>query len=274
MSRTTFFKYVHKDPNKRRLVSSGGKGRGKKRLIDQTGVAFLVAELKRKASVANDGFSRQEAIDTIVERFGLSRAAALRQLTRHIMPLLLSDGVAMHGKEDHHKQNELSSKQQIQQHQEEHTLVNLHQGEISTVRQEQPRRPIAIINVSSSIGRELLKYYSTHGHEVVGCGRNYTEVHSLQLEFPEAKLSVVDITNNKSRAQWVADQVDTVGIINVVVANAEMCPEAVCNVPTWKMPQEELEVSGKYHCLRCHQIEHREDACFCWSCGSRISKMK
>ena len=53
ISRTTLFKYIHKDPSKRRLVKEEGEsaGRGKKRLIDEGGVRFIVSELKAKADV-------------------------------------------------------------------------------------------------------------------------------------------------------------------------------------------------------------------------------
>lgn len=53
ISRTTLFKYIHKDPSKRRLVKEEGDsaGRGKKRLIDEGGVRFIVSELKAKADV-------------------------------------------------------------------------------------------------------------------------------------------------------------------------------------------------------------------------------
>jgi len=50
--RTTLFKYLHKDPSKRRVISEEEGvygGRGKKPLIDDEGVRFVVAELKSKA---------------------------------------------------------------------------------------------------------------------------------------------------------------------------------------------------------------------------------
>mmetsp|Transcript_3062 Transcript_3062/g.5595 ORF Transcript_3062/g.5595 Transcript_3062/m.5595 type:complete len:174 (+) Transcript_3062:434-955(+) len=57
ISRTTLFKYLHKDVSKRRMVTvpggdgGGNSNRGKKRLIDEGGVRFLVGELKSKAGV-------------------------------------------------------------------------------------------------------------------------------------------------------------------------------------------------------------------------------
>lgn len=50
---TTLFKYLHKDPAKRRAISAGGGfgGRGKKPLIGDEGMRFIVGELKEKAEV-------------------------------------------------------------------------------------------------------------------------------------------------------------------------------------------------------------------------------
>jgi hypothetical protein len=53
ISRTTFFKYIHKDPTKRMLVKDENECacRGKKRLIDVEGIKFIVSQLKAKADV-------------------------------------------------------------------------------------------------------------------------------------------------------------------------------------------------------------------------------
>ncbi len=47
ISRTTLFKYIHKDPSKRRVLREEGGGmRGKKRLMTEGEVRDVVRELK------------------------------------------------------------------------------------------------------------------------------------------------------------------------------------------------------------------------------------
>lgn len=49
ISRTTLFKYIHKDPSKRRLLreDSSSGSRGKKRLMDEEDLKLIVKELKK-----------------------------------------------------------------------------------------------------------------------------------------------------------------------------------------------------------------------------------
>lgn len=234
---------------------------------------------------ANDGFSRQEAISIIMEKFDLGRAAATRQLTRYIMPVLMSNGATSPGEEDgtdHGKREEFCSRQpgtilnvETQpQHLEENRLITQDQGATAMLPPQQPRRSVVISNITSGIGRALLKHYSTHGHAVAGCGRTYHEIQLLQLEFPEAKLNVVDVADDEAVAQWAATLAERGGMhITIVAAHAGMCPEAEGAAPAWEVPREDLDTSGKY-CPDCERIEHRDDACFCWSCGSRMLSKK
>jgi len=227
--RTTLFKYLHKDPSKRRVISAEEGvygGRGKKPLIDDEGVRFVVAELKSKAEASDEGFSRQEAVGMIMERFGLSQMAASRQLTRRILPVLMKDGTTS-----------LVDDEATSHDNQQHRAPD---GGITT-QQQQPRRSIVISGVTSGLGRALFGYYCAQGHDVAGCGGDHEEIRSLQLEFPHAWLSVVNVTDDDAVRRWAA-QLEGDGMeADVVVAAAEVCPEADRNVPAWEVPGEDFD---------------------------------
>jgi len=183
----------------------------------------------------------------IMEHFGLSRSAASRQLTRHILPVMMNDGVTLLGEEatGHDGHDTVNFEQQQQPQKEE---VSVHQDQGTTmiqqqeqIQQQQPRRSVVISGVTSGLGRALFQYYCIHGHDVAGCARNHDEIQSLQLEFPEANLSVVDVTDDDAVAQWAAELEGSGMNMDVIVANAGICPETLCDSPAWEVPREEFD---------------------------------
>jgi len=162
----------------------------------------------------------------IMERFGLSHKAASRQLTRRILPVLMKDGTAL-----------LVDDEATSHDNQQHRAPD---GGIMT-QQQQPRRSIVISGVTSGLGRALFGYYCTQGHDVAGCGGDHEEIRSLQVEFPHAWLSVVNITDDDAVRRWAA-QLEGDGMeADVVVATAEVCPEADCNAPAWEVPPEDFD---------------------------------
>lgn len=269
ISPTTLYKYVQKDVGKRRMVDTDGK-RGKKRLIDGEGVKFVVEEIKRRTVAAtataggttNVGFSRQEAINIIADRFSIEKRPASRQLTRYILPVLNSNGLAMVNDNGIDRGLRVSadgvgkvgaptvSTQRVQRNSIDERQNKLErqqreQGEQQQKHQQleeevtQKKRSIVISGVTSGIGRALLEYYYNHGHIIAGCGRRQGEIQSLQQQFPNAKLSVVDVSCDESVKHWATSlSCGSDGMkVDLIIANAGISPETSHNnKPSWEVP--------------------------------------
>ena len=90
-----------------------------------------------------------------------------------------------------------------------------------------------ISGVTSGLGRALLAHYYSQKHRVVGCGRTVTEIELLQQMFPDAKLSVVDVSSDSAVAKWANEICGTPDEVarrekwdvDVVIANAGISPE-------------------------------------------------
>mmetsp|Transcript_7468 Transcript_7468/g.16292 ORF Transcript_7468/g.16292 Transcript_7468/m.16292 type:complete len:608 (+) Transcript_7468:120-1943(+) len=219
IARTTLFKYLHKDPSKRRIITAEGESygrRGKKPLIDDEGARLIVDQLKGKAEATNEGFSREEVVSMVMEQVGLSRTAASRQVTRRILPKLMKDGMTLLGEEATTLEDE--EEDQHSQHQ-------------------QSKRSIVISGVTVGLGRVLFRYYCDQGHDVAGCGCDLEEIHLLQLEFPNAKLSVVNVADDDAVARWAAELEGSGMKVDVVIANAAICPETDIDKPAWEVPR-------------------------------------
>ena len=81
----TLYRYIHPDEEKRQKLGNGERGR--KKLVDGENCDF-VAETLARQDRCNDGASRKEAIDIIMDiEPGLTRKQASRQLSRVILPL-------------------------------------------------------------------------------------------------------------------------------------------------------------------------------------------
>jgi NAD(P)-dependent dehydrogenase (short-subunit alcohol dehydrogenase family) len=163
----------------------------------------------------------------LMEKYHLSRPAASRQFKRYILPEMergmmiggegeggWGDGV--HGGPDRRpggggsvdpppdatprRRQWNHQQQEPQQQQQHHRQKRQHQHGPDDV----PRRSIVICDVTSSVGRALLGRYAIDGHDVAGCGRDPTEVYSLRRLFPNARLDVVDVSDDCAVCKWAS----------------------------------------------------------------------
>ncbi|KAL7528743.1 hypothetical protein ACHAXR_002606 [Thalassiosira sp. AJA248-18] len=113
--------------------------------------------------------------------------------------------------------------------------------------QHQPKRSIVISGVTTEFGRALFKYYYGHGHRVAGCGRNHNEIITLQFEYPEAELSVVDVTNDQAVAQWATYLKSSGGMdtMDLIIAASEISPETKNHhdTPPWEVPVTDFDAT-------------------------------
>mmetsp|Transcript_12666 Transcript_12666/g.25309 ORF Transcript_12666/g.25309 Transcript_12666/m.25309 type:complete len:580 (+) Transcript_12666:920-2659(+) len=252
ISRTTLFKYIHKDPSKRRLLrdDAGSGTRGKKRLMSEEDVRRIVQELKEGKDDSSPP-SRNEAVDLIVKRFGLTRQAASRQLTRHVMPMFHNEGIYLVGGDN--AEDDAGGKLPAAAQQQAAvggvttmTETGVDDDIITTI--HQTKRSIVISGVTSGLGRALLGYFYNHGHTVAGCGRRVGEIQALQAQFPNAKLSAVDVSNDKSVQLWAdticggVNDVENERKVDLVIANAGISPETMHQTKAaWEVPRQDFD---------------------------------
>jgi hypothetical protein len=80
----TFYKYIHPDEKKHLVLGDGS--RGKTKLLTNNEVKFT-GEILARQDRANDGLSRKEAKDVIIDlNNNLSRSQAAKQLSRRVLP--------------------------------------------------------------------------------------------------------------------------------------------------------------------------------------------
>ena len=110
--------------------------------------------------------------------------------------------------------------------------------------QEMKKRNIVISGVTSGLGRALLGYYYNHGHTVSGCGRRSSEITVLKSQFPNAHLSVVDVSDDTQVQAW-AESVHAAGTdnkVDLVIANAGVSPETMHqNKKAWEVPLQDFD---------------------------------
>jgi NAD(P)-dependent dehydrogenase (short-subunit alcohol dehydrogenase family) len=203
---------------------------------------------------SSNGFSRQEAISMIVEQFDISRKSAARQLSLHVLPKMTANGMTLTRSEckdgdgeghtddwigeqsilrtssdNSSDEDEQQPQQQPLYHEYPDTAAQQHQ------QQKQPIRSIVISGVTSRHGRALFEYFCNHGHNVAGCGVLSRDIQSLKIQFPEAKLHVVDVRDTEAVAKW-SSELDACGMdIDLVIACAEVCPQMTYRSPVWEL---------------------------------------
>lgn len=196
--------------------------------------------------------SRNEAVDLIIKHFGLSRQAASRQLSRHVLPLVnvddsgnnandTSTATAANGDDD-----EEDGKMPAYD-----TSITAMEGIIPTSTttldhpQEMKKRNIVISGVTSGLGRALLGYYYNHGHTVSGCGRRSSEIELLKSQFPNAHLSVVDVSDDTQVQAWsesIRAAATEDNKVDLVIANAGVSPETMFqNKKAWEVPLQDFD---------------------------------
>lgn len=113
-------------------------------------------------------------------------------------------------------------------------------------------KTIVISGVTSGLGRSLLEYYYLQGHRLAGCGTRQGEIHTMQILYPEARLSVVDVTSDESVEAW-ADEIcgeksldgsnmstseSNSWNVDIIIANAGISPETKFgNLAGWEVPR-------------------------------------
>ena len=179
------------------------------------------------------GFSRNEAIDLIMEHFDISRTSASRQLTRHVLPELAKVNGQEYG-----------------QQQQQQAMIDMGDGCLQQHQPpQQPKRSIVISGVTSGFGRALFQYYYNKGHDVAGCGGNANMIKSMQLQYPNSKLYTVDLSNNESVSQW-ATEIEQEGMkFDLIIAATDdrhyggVCPEMNRNRPMWEISCEDFDTT-------------------------------
>ena len=196
--------------------------------------------------------SRNEAVDLIIKHFGLSRQAASRQLSRHVLPLVNVD-------DSGNNTNDTSTATAANNGDEDEdgkmpaydTSITAMEGIIPTSTttldhsQEMKKRNIVISGVTSGLGRALLGYYYNHGHTVTGCGRRSSEITVLKSQFPNAHLSVVDFSDDTQVQAW-AESIRAAATednkVDLVIANAGVSPETMYqNKKAWEVPLQDFD---------------------------------
>lgn len=201
----------------------------------------------------------------IIKRFGLSRQAALRQLTRHVLPMFSNEGIFLTGCDEEDDTGigehtadgrKVAGTAQMQAQSGGGgggvtTMMKVvEEGTTTTAVLPQSKRSIVISGVTSGLGRALLGYFYNHGHTVAGCGRRISEIQALQGQFPNAKLSVVDVSNDKSVQDWadtICGSVDgedgeSKVKVDLVIANAGVSPETMHQTKlAWEVPREDFD---------------------------------
>jgi NAD(P)-dependent dehydrogenase (short-subunit alcohol dehydrogenase family) len=62
-----------------------------------------------------------------------------------------------------------------------------------------------------------------------------SDIQSLRIQFPQAKLHVVDVRDTEAVAKW-SSELDACGMdIDLVIACAEVCPEITYRSPAWEL---------------------------------------
>ena len=202
-----------------------------------------------------------------MERFRLTRASASRQLSRHILPIMMRDGLSfgpdtpppLDDARDEPTTCKMESGETITMGTTTTTILQEDESSQQRLGQQQEennkqyyqiKRSIVMSGVYTQFGRALFKYYYTLGHEMSACGRNAALITELQQQCPDAKLSIVDITNDAAVSEW-AKQVGIAnqGKIDLVIAADELNPEKdnhsndVGNTPLWEIPVGEFDAT-------------------------------
>jgi NADP-dependent 3-hydroxy acid dehydrogenase YdfG len=108
------------------------------------------------------------------------------------------------------------------------------------------KRNIVISGVTSGLGRALLGYFYNHGHTVSGCGRRSSEITVLKSQFPNAHLSVVDVSDDTQVQAWAESICTAAGTgdnkVDLVIANAGVSPETMFqNKKAWEVPLQDFD---------------------------------
>lgn len=200
----------------------------------------------------------------IVEQFGISRKAAIRQFMLHILPRITIDGRKLietecrggnggDEEEEEDDDDDWIGEQSIIPNSSERRQPHNQQS-------KSPIRSIVISGVTSDRGRELFEYFCNHGHNVAGCGIVPSDIRALQIQFPQSKLDVVDTKDFEAVDQW-SSYLDASGMdFDLIIANTETCPGPcpgqTCRSLAWEMTRDYFDITmnanvkGIYNMIR------------------------
>ncbi|CAN5383607.1 SDR family NAD(P)-dependent oxidoreductase [soil metagenome] len=99
---------------------------------------------------------------------------------------------------------------------------------------------IIIVGASSGIGWDLAKIYSKNGFEVGITARRYDYLENLQKELPnKSYIKKMDVANPQEARQLLADLVDEMGGMDILVLNAGIGDSK----PSWELEMQIVNVN-------------------------------
>ncbi len=106
---------------------------------------------------------------------------------------------------------------------------------------------ILITGVTSGIGLALLKEFSNHGHNVIGCGRDLSKLNQTNLtESQKNLISSVDVSNDSMVKQWAYEVYNKYDQIDIIINNAGTKSQLL---PTWETATNDYEQTIKTNIL-------------------------
>jgi len=100
---------------------------------------------------------------------------------------------------------------------------------------------IVITGVSAGLGYQMLKWFTSKGHTVIGCARSEAKVSEFNEQFCKDKpkqFFSVDITNEAAVKSWAEEAVKTFGAPSFVINNAGLNNK---HVPFWDITSQEFD---------------------------------
>ncbi|XP_022994368.1 NADPH-dependent pterin aldehyde reductase-like isoform X2 [Cucurbita maxima] len=120
------------------------------------------------------------------------------------------------------------------------------------------KKTVLITGVTRGIGRALALELAKHGHLIIGCGRDKTNLDSLQLQLSNASpqnhlLFIADVKSDDSIRQMAHTVRDKLGSLDIIVNNAGV---NTANLKFWEVPGEmfdnviDINIKGAANVLR------------------------
>ena len=97
---------------------------------------------------------------------------------------------------------------------------------------------IVITGATRGLGQALVLGMAELGHEIHGCGTSEANVEALQKKVPQGKFAVVDVTQEKSVANW-ATTVLGFGLPDLLINNAALINKPA---PLWEISEKEFSL--------------------------------
>lgn len=112
-------------------------------------------------------------------------------------------------------------------------------------------KTIVITGVTRGLGLAMARYFATHGHTVIGCGRSASLVAELQQELgSQQAISVVDVTDERAVAAWAEASLAKFGAPDLLLNSAAIinANNSLWNVPTVEFARVvDINIKGVFH---------------------------